>query len=66
MSVGDVSGIACDALKMAVEYVLGKIGEGKKLSAEDVLVLYLGTIADKLEGDVCRNRQTWLQVWRNK
>jgi uncharacterized coiled-coil DUF342 family protein len=47
--VGDVSGIAYDAVKMAVEHVLGKIREGKKLSTEDVLVLYLGTIVGDLK-----------------
>ncbi len=41
--------IAYDALKMAVEHVLGKIKEGKKLSTEEVLVLYLGTIVNKLK-----------------
>jgi len=47
--VGDVSGVAYDALKMAVEHVLGKIREGKKLSTEDILVLYLGTIVSDLK-----------------
>jgi uncharacterized coiled-coil DUF342 family protein len=47
--VGDVSGIAYDAVKMAVEHVLGKIREGKKLSTEDVLILYLGTIVGDLK-----------------
>jgi uncharacterized coiled-coil DUF342 family protein len=47
--VGDVSSIAYDALKMAVEHVLGKIREGKKLSTEDVLILYLGTIVSDLK-----------------
>jgi uncharacterized coiled-coil DUF342 family protein len=46
--VADVSGIAYDALKMAVEHVLGKIKEGKKLATEDILVLYLGTIVSDL------------------
>jgi uncharacterized coiled-coil DUF342 family protein len=46
--VGDVSSIAYDALKMAVEHVLGKIREGKKLSTEDILILYLGTIIGDL------------------
>ena len=46
--VADVSSIAYDALKMAVEHVLDKIKEGKKLSTEDVLVLYLGTIVSDL------------------
>jgi len=47
--VGDVSGVAYDAVKIAVEHVLGKIREGKKLSTEDVLVLYLGTIVSDLK-----------------
>jgi uncharacterized coiled-coil DUF342 family protein len=47
--VGDVSSIAYDAVKIAVEHVLGKIREGKKLSTEDVLVLYLGTIVSDLK-----------------
>jgi uncharacterized coiled-coil DUF342 family protein len=47
--VADASGVAYDALKMAVEHVLGKIREGKKLSTEDVLVLYLGTIVGDLK-----------------
>jgi uncharacterized coiled-coil DUF342 family protein len=47
--VADASSIAYDALKMAVEHVLGKIREGKKLSTEDVLVLYLGTIVSDLK-----------------
>jgi len=46
--VADVSGIAYDALKMAVEHVLDKIKEGKKLATEDILVLYLGTIVSDL------------------
>jgi uncharacterized coiled-coil DUF342 family protein len=47
--VGDISGVAYDALKTAVEHVLGKIREGKKLSTEDVLILYLGTIVGDLK-----------------
>ena len=47
--VADVSSIAYDAVKMAVELVLGKIREGKKLSTEDVHVLYLGTIVSDLK-----------------
>ncbi len=47
--MGDVSSVAYDAVKMAVEHVLGKIREGKKLSTEDVLVLYLGTIVNDLK-----------------
>jgi uncharacterized coiled-coil DUF342 family protein len=47
--VADASSVAYDALKMAVEHVLGKIREGKKLSTEDLLVLYLGTIAGDLK-----------------
>jgi hypothetical protein len=41
--------VAYDALRMAVEHVLGKIKEGKKLSTEGVLVLYLGTIVNELK-----------------
>jgi uncharacterized coiled-coil DUF342 family protein len=47
--MADASSIAYDALKMAVEHVLGKIREGKKLSTEDVLILYLGTIVGDLK-----------------
>jgi hypothetical protein len=47
--VGDVSGVAYDAVKIAVEHVLSKIREGKKLSTEDVLILYLGTIVGDLK-----------------
>jgi len=47
--VADASSIAYDALKMAVEHVLAKIREGKKLSTEDVLILYLGTIVGDLK-----------------
>jgi prefoldin subunit 5 len=47
--VGDISGVAYDAVKMAVEHVLSKIREGKKLSTEDVLILYLGTIVGDLK-----------------
>ena len=47
--MADASSIAYDALKMAVEHVLAKIREGKKLSTEDVLILYLGTIVGDLK-----------------
>lgn len=47
--MADASSVAYDALKMAVEHVLGKIREGKKLSTEDVLVLYLGAIVGDLK-----------------
>ena len=47
--MADASSVAYDVLKMAVEHVLGKIREGKKLSTEDVLILYLGTIAGDLK-----------------
>ena len=47
--MADASSIAYDALKMAVEHVLDKIREGKRLSTEDVLVLYLGTIVSDLK-----------------
>jgi len=46
--VADISSIAYDALKTAVEHVLDKIKEGKKLGAEDILILYLGTIVSDL------------------
>jgi uncharacterized coiled-coil DUF342 family protein len=46
--VGDISGVAYDAVKMAVEHVLAKIREGKKLSTEDLFILYLGTIVGDL------------------
>jgi len=55
--MADASSIAYDALKMAVEHVLSKIKEGKKLSTEDVLVLYLGTIVGDLreiKADIAR------------
>jgi hypothetical protein len=47
--VADLSSIAYDALKTAVEHVAGKLKEGKKLSTEDIFLLYLGTIADELK-----------------
>jgi uncharacterized coiled-coil DUF342 family protein len=47
--VGDVSGVVYDALKTAVGHVLGKIREGKRLSTEDILVLYLGAIVSDLK-----------------
>jgi uncharacterized coiled-coil DUF342 family protein len=47
--MADASSVAYDALKMAVEHVLGKIREGKKLSTEDVLILYLGAIVGDLK-----------------
>ncbi len=47
--MGDISGVAYDALKTAVEHVLGKIKEGKKLSTEDIFILHLGTIVGDLK-----------------
>jgi uncharacterized coiled-coil DUF342 family protein len=47
--MADASSVAYDALKMAVEHVLSKIREGKKLSTEDILILYLGTIVGDLK-----------------
>jgi uncharacterized coiled-coil DUF342 family protein len=47
--MADASSVAYDALKMAVEHVLGKIREGKKLSTEDILILYLGAIVGDLK-----------------
>ncbi len=41
--------IAYNALKMAVEHMLGKIKEGKKLSTEEVLVLYLSTVVNEMK-----------------
>jgi uncharacterized coiled-coil DUF342 family protein len=55
--MADASSVAYDALKMAVEHVLGKIREGKKLSTEDILILYLGTIVGDLreiKADIAR------------
>jgi uncharacterized coiled-coil DUF342 family protein len=55
--VADVSGIAYDALRMAVEHVLDKIKEGKKPATEDILVLYLGTIVSglrEIRADIAR------------
>jgi len=46
--VADVSTIAYDALKAAAEHALKKIREGKRLSAEEILVLYLGTIVSDI------------------
>ena len=46
--MADASSIAYDALKMAVEHVLDKIKEGKKLSTEDLFIIYLGTIVGDL------------------
>ena len=47
--MADISGVAYDAVKMAVEHVLAKIREGKKLSTEDILIFYLGTIVGDLK-----------------
>jgi uncharacterized coiled-coil DUF342 family protein len=55
--VADASSIAYDALKMAVEHVLSKIREGKKLSTEDLFIIYLGTIVGDLreiKADIAR------------
>jgi hypothetical protein len=46
--VADASSVAYDALKMAVEHVLAKIREGKKLSTEDLFIIYLGTVVGDL------------------
>jgi hypothetical protein len=56
--VGDISGVAYDAVKMAVEHVLSKIREGKKLSTEDILILYLGTIVGDLKEIRSRHSKT--------
>ncbi len=47
--MGDISSVAYDAVKTAVEHVLSKIREGKKLSTEDIFILYLGTIVGDLK-----------------
>ncbi|MEM2025706.1 MAG: hypothetical protein QXW94_05385, partial [Desulfurococcaceae archaeon] len=47
---GEISSIAYDALKTAAEHIYGKIKEGKKLSTEDIFLLYLGTIVEELRG----------------
>jgi uncharacterized coiled-coil DUF342 family protein len=55
--VAEASSIAYDALKMAVEHVLSKIREGKKLSTEDLFIIYLGTIVGDLreiKADIAR------------
>jgi hypothetical protein len=70
--VADASSVAYDALKMAVEHVLSKIREGKKLSTEDVLVLYLGTRIDDVSSRFRRecdetkqaNSRRGLTSWR--
>jgi len=46
--VADISSITYDMLKTAVEHIFNKLKEGKKLSTEDLFLLYLGTIADDL------------------
>jgi uncharacterized coiled-coil DUF342 family protein len=48
--MADASSVAYDALKMAVEHVLGKIREGKKLSTEDVLILILAPLSSLYVG----------------
>ncbi len=47
--MADLSAIAYDVLKTAVERVAHKLREGKKLSTEDIFILYLGTIVDELK-----------------
>nr|WP_181953802.1 hypothetical protein [Pyrobaculum arsenaticum] len=37
-------------MKTAAEHIYGKIKEGKKLSTEDIFLLYLGTIVEELRG----------------
>ncbi|WP_148682925.1 coiled-coil domain-containing protein [Pyrobaculum ferrireducens] len=46
---GDLGVLAQEALRVAVESVLGKLREGKKLSTEDIFLLYLATIGKELD-----------------
>lgn len=48
MSV-DISALAQEALKVAVESIVNKIKEGKRLSTEDVFLLYLATMTKELD-----------------
>jgi hypothetical protein len=41
--------VTYDMLKFAVEQVLKKIKEGKKLGTGDLFILYLGTITGELK-----------------
>ncbi|AEA12436.1 paREP15, putative coiled-coil protein [Thermoproteus uzoniensis 768-20] len=45
---GEISPLVHEALRMAVEHALNKIKEGKKLSTEDIFLLYLGTILKEM------------------
>jgi hypothetical protein len=47
--VADASAITYDALRLAAEHILGKIKEGKRLSTEDIFILYFGTIVNELK-----------------
>ncbi|MCU7787783.1 hypothetical protein ODS41_07640 [Pyrobaculum sp. 3827-6] len=46
---GELGALAQEALRVAVESVLGKLREGKKLSTEDIFLLYLATIGKELD-----------------
>ncbi|MGC9131929.1 MAG: hypothetical protein ACP5H5_10160 [Pyrobaculum sp.] len=46
---GELGVLAQEALRVAVESVLGKLREGKKLSTEDIFLLYLATIGKELD-----------------
>ncbi|MEM4732317.1 MAG: hypothetical protein QXO48_04140, partial [Desulfurococcaceae archaeon] len=45
----DLGALAQEALRVAVESVLGKLKEGKRLSTEDIFLLYLATISRELD-----------------
>lgn len=47
--MSDISALAQEALKVAVESVLNKLKEGKRLSTEDIFLVYLATITRELE-----------------
>jgi uncharacterized coiled-coil DUF342 family protein len=47
--VADASATIYNALRLAAEHILGKIKEDKRLSTEDIFILYLGTIVNELK-----------------
>jgi uncharacterized coiled-coil DUF342 family protein len=47
--VAEAFAITYDALMLAAEHILGKIKEGKRLSTEDIFILYLGIIVNELK-----------------
>lgn len=47
--MSDISVLAQEAPRVAVESVLNKLKEGKKLSTEDIFLAYLATITRELE-----------------